>query len=81
MAYDLADFIIKSIVGQVEAVSFAQEELNGKRVLRVTVSQKDIARVMGSRGLVIRAIRTLVLGSSNEVEDLIINAGPGSRSV
>ena len=77
MASDLAEFIIKSIVGQPEAVSMTEIERNGKRVLCVKVDQRDMSRVMGSRGLVIRAIRTLVTSAPNGIEDVVIEAVGG----
>lgn len=74
MSRDLAEFIVKSIVGQPESVSITEGERNGKPVLYIHVAQRDIARVMGSRGLVIRAIRTLVLSAPTTVEDVVVEA-------
>jgi predicted RNA-binding protein YlqC (UPF0109 family) len=74
MAVDLAEFIIRSIVGQAEGVSITESERNGKRILNVKVDQRDMARVMGSRGLVIRAIRTLVTSAPDGIEDVVVEA-------
>jgi len=72
MTQELAEFIIKSIVSQPAAVTMQAGERNGKNVLKITVSQRDTARVMGSRGLVIRAIRTLILAQPSTFEDVVI---------
>lgn len=74
MTLDLAEFIIRGIVGQPEAVSIVETERNGKRVLHVKVDQRDMARVMGSRGLVIRAIRTLATSTPDNIEDVVVEA-------
>jgi predicted RNA-binding protein YlqC (UPF0109 family) len=74
MAIDLAEFIIKSIVGQSEVVTVEETERNNKRILHVKVAQHNMARIMGSRGLVIRAIRTLVTSSPSEIEDVVVEA-------
>jgi predicted RNA-binding protein YlqC (UPF0109 family) len=60
MAIDLAEFIIKSIVGQSEVVLIEEAERNNKR----------------SRGLVIRAIRTLVTSDPSDIEDVVVEAIP-----
>jgi predicted RNA-binding protein YlqC (UPF0109 family) len=73
MEQDLAAFIVKSIVVQPEAVSVSEGERHGRRVLRIRVAQKDMARVMGSRGLVIRAIRTIVLSAHPEFAEVIVD--------
>jgi len=73
MAQALAEYIVKSIVNHPESVSVMEAERNGKPVIRITVSQRDMARVMGSRGLVIRAIRTLVLSASPEFAEVIVD--------
>lgn len=72
MAQELATFIIKNIVSQPAAVSVSAGERNGKNILKITVSQRDTARVMGSRGLVIRAIRTLILASPSAFDDIVV---------
>lgn len=74
MARDLAEFIVKSIVGAPDVVHISEGEKNGKRILRLQVSPKDIARVMGSRGLVIRAIRTLITSAPDGIEDVVVEA-------
>lgn len=76
MVFELADFIIKGIVSQPDAVAVSAGERNGKRVIHIYVAQRDIARVMGSRGLVIRAIRTILFSAPQEYEDVVIEAAP-----
>ncbi len=77
MAHDLAEFLVKSIVSSPEVVRVSEGEKNGKRVVLLQVSAKDIARVMGSRGLVIRAIRTLVTAAPADIEDVVVEAIDG----
>ncbi len=49
MKFALADYVVKSIVSQPDAVEFSLGEHQGKRVLIVRVAPRDIAKVMGSR--------------------------------
>lgn len=74
MAIDLATFLIKNIVGNPDAMAVTEAERNGKRILHIQVAQKDMARVMGSRGLVIRAIRTLTTSAAQGIEDVVVEA-------
>lgn len=74
MALDLVEFIIKSIVGQPEVVSVLATTRNDKHILQVRIDQRDMARVMGSRGLVIRAIRTLATSAPGNIEDVVVEA-------
>ena len=80
MAKDLVEYIVKSIVSQPEMVLLSDAERNGRKVLKVFVVQRDMARVMGSRGLVVRAIRTIALTAPHQFEDVIIEA-IGSESL
>jgi predicted RNA-binding protein YlqC (UPF0109 family) len=76
MAASLAEFLIKNIVSNPDVISVTEAERHGKRILQVQVSQKDMARVMGSRGLVIRAIRTLITSTPHNIEDVVVEALP-----
>jgi predicted RNA-binding protein YlqC (UPF0109 family) len=76
MAVDLAEFIIKNIVAHPGSISITELERNNKRIINVKVDHRDMARVMGSRGLVIRAIRTLITSSPGGIEDVVIEALP-----
>jgi len=81
MAHDLAEFIVRSIVSVPEAISITEGEKNGKRVLRLQVSSKDVARVMGSRGLVIRAIRTIITSVPTDIEDVVVETAAPAGSL
>lgn len=54
------EFIVKNIVDDVEAVSVEVEESGSNVTLRVHVSDDDKGKVIGKRGRVAQAVRTVV---------------------
>jgi predicted RNA-binding protein YlqC (UPF0109 family) len=54
------EFIVKNIVDDVEAVSVEVEESGSNVTLRVHVSDEDKGKVIGKRGRVAQAVRTVV---------------------
>jgi predicted RNA-binding protein YlqC (UPF0109 family) len=54
------EFIVKNIVDDVEAVTVDFEEAGSTVTLRVHVSDEDKGKVIGKRGRVAQAVRTVV---------------------
>lgn len=60
IALDLLTYVAESIVEDPEAVVIEPEESRGRTVLRLHVAPSDMGRVIGRRGRVAQAIRTVV---------------------
>jgi len=57
---DLAEYLIKQIVKDPEAVSIKGFETEDEIIIEVLVSKEDIGRVIGKDGKMIASIRTIV---------------------
>jgi len=67
-AKSACEYIVKQIVGDPDAVSVAMsEDSNGIR-LDVTVGDGDMGRVIGKRGRVAMAIRTVVRAAGHDAD-------------
>jgi uncharacterized protein len=53
-------YIVKNIVDDPDAVRIEQEEGDGGVLLRLTVAQEDMGKVIGRGGRTARAIRSVV---------------------
>lgn len=73
---DLVEYLVLSIVDDADAVSLEVIDGDNASVIEITVSEPDVAKVIGRHGRNIKAIRTLAralaarLGTSVEVEVL-----------
>lgn len=73
---DLVEYLVLSIVDDADAVSLEVIDGDNASVIEITVSESDVAKVIGRHGRTIKAIRTLAralaarLGTSVEVEVL-----------
>lgn len=73
---DLVEYLVLSIVDDVDAVSLEVIDGTDASVIEITVAEPDVAKVIGRHGRTIKAIRTLAralaarLGTSVEVEVL-----------
>ena len=73
---DLVEYLVLSIVDDADAVSLEVIDGDNASVIEITVSEPDVAKVIGRNGRTIKAIRTLAralaarLGTSVEVEVL-----------
>lgn len=73
---DLVEYLVLSIVDDADAVSLEVIDGDNASVIEITVSEPDVAKVIGRHGHTIKAIRTLAralaarLGTSVEVEVL-----------
>ncbi len=54
------DYVVRSIVDEPESVFIEVDQRRGRTELTVSVAQSDTGKVIGRRGHVIQAIRTLV---------------------
>lgn len=59
-ALAVCEYVVKQLVDDPDAVSVAQSETDGGIRLDVTVGDGDMGRVIGKRGRVAGAIRTVV---------------------
>lgn len=60
MYKDLVEYLIKSLVDNTEAVTITETEDNDKTVITVKVDEKDMGRVIGKDGRIIKSIREIV---------------------
>lgn len=72
MYKDLAEFIIKSIVDEPDAVKITEIENRNSIVLEVSVADGDMGRVIGKGGRVINAIRTVLQIPSSRSDKRIV---------
>ena len=62
---ELTEFLIKNLVKEPEMVSVKQlADENGESVIQVLVDSEDMGAVIGRKGNIAKAIRTLVQASS-----------------
>ncbi|VAW29922.1 KH domain RNA binding protein YlqC [hydrothermal vent metagenome] len=57
---DLVEYVVKSLVESPDEVSVVEIDESNETVLELTVAGSDMGRIIGKRGRVINAIRTLV---------------------
>jgi uncharacterized protein len=59
-ARGLAEYLVRRLVDDADAVSVVEERNGSERVLRVTVAPDDRGKVIGRQGRIVRALRTVV---------------------
>jgi predicted RNA-binding protein YlqC (UPF0109 family) len=71
-AVAVCEYVVKQLVDNPDAVSVARSETDGGLRLDVTVGDGDMGRVIGKRGRVAGAIRTVVraAGVDDEVTSI-----------
>lgn len=60
MYKDLVEYLIKSLVDNTEAVQITEADVDGRIVITVKVDSKDMGRVIGKDGRIIKSIREIV---------------------
>lgn len=65
------DFVVRSIVDDPESVFIDADERRGRLELTVSVAPPDTGKVIGRRGHVVQAIRTLV-GAAGARDNLVV---------
>ena len=68
-AHEVLEYLIKSLVSEPEEV-YIESSGEGRCVFAVTVAEEDMGRVIGRRGRVANAIRTVVRAAAinDEIE-------------
>ena len=61
----LAEFIVKNIVSNKDAVEISKTENDEQVTIFVKVSSEDIGKVIGKNGKIAQAIRSIVKTASN----------------
>src|ERR1700694_5161088 len=78
------EFIVKSLVGNPDAVSIERTIDEKGVLLELTVAPEDLGRVIGKRGATAQSLRTLLraLGTKNEARYnlKIVDLGEGTRT-
>ena len=79
VAKNVCEYVVKQIVDQPDAVSVAQSDTEKGIRLDVTVGDGDMGRVIGKRGRVASAIRTVASRSDSEDGTSISSAARTNR--
>jgi len=61
---DLLEFLARSLVDHPDQVRVEEKESSDGVVLRLSVAQEDIGKVIGKQGRIARALRTVVKASA-----------------
>jgi predicted RNA-binding protein YlqC (UPF0109 family) len=61
---ELVELLAKSLVDHVDDVHVRREETDNTILLEITVNKEDLGKIIGRKGRVIKAIRTLVWASA-----------------
>ena len=71
----LTEFLVKSLVKNPDMVSVKAFDDEDKITIEVLVSAEDMGRVIGKKGMIVSAIRTIVQASSylNHEKRTVIN--------
>jgi uncharacterized protein len=70
---DLVEYLARRLVERPDAVSVEEiEEADGTLVIRLTVAQEDLGRVIGRGGRIVRALRTVVRASGAQGDRRVV---------
>lgn len=61
---ELVELLARSLVDHVDDVHVRKEETGDTILLEITVNKEDLGKIIGRKGRVIKAIRTLVWASA-----------------
>ncbi len=61
---DLVVYLARQLVDEPDAVEVEESEQDGAIVLRLHVAADDVGKVIGKRGRIVRALRSLVRAGS-----------------
>ncbi|NLV91230.1 MAG: KH domain-containing protein [Firmicutes bacterium] len=63
---ELVEFMVKSLVDQPEDVQVSQVEGEKSLIIELRVAEEDMGKVIGKRGRIARAIRTVVKAAATK---------------
>ena len=69
---ELVEFLARSLVEDPDAVSVEEVEENGDLVLEITVADDDLGRVIGRRGRIANALRTIAKAAATRSDRRVI---------
>jgi predicted RNA-binding protein YlqC (UPF0109 family) len=69
---ELLEFLVKALVEDPEAVVVEEFEEDGDLVYEVTVAEEDLGRVIGRRGRVANAIRTIAKAAAVRLDRRVV---------
>jgi predicted RNA-binding protein YlqC (UPF0109 family) len=56
----LIDYLVRSLVDDVDAVSITRTETSGGELFQVSVAADDVGKIIGRSGRIVKALRTLM---------------------
>ena len=69
---ELLEFLVKALVEDPEAVVIEEFEEDGDLIYEVTVAEGDLGRVIGRRGRVANAIRTIAKAAAVRLDRRVV---------
>ncbi len=69
---ELVELLAKSLVDHADEVEVRKEETDDTILLEITVNKEDLGKIIGRKGRVIKAIRTLVWASAPEDKRVLV---------
>ena len=69
---ELVEFLARSLVEDPDAVSVEEVDENGDLVLEITVADDDLGRVIGRRGRIANALRTIAKAAATRSDRRVI---------
>lgn len=73
---EVVEYIVKCLVVNKDKVSVSESEENGEIILRVSVAEDDMGRVIGRKGKIASSIRAIVKSiSSRENKRVFVKFG------
>ena len=56
----LIDYLVRSLVDDVDAVAITRTETSGGELFQVTVAADDVGKIIGRSGRIVKSLRTLM---------------------
>ena len=56
----LIDYLVRSLVDDVDAVAITRTETSGGELFQVSVAADDVGKIIGRSGRIVKALRTLM---------------------
>ena len=69
---EILQTIIKNLVDNPDAVVVEESRKNDEIILKLTVSQDDMGKVIGKQGRIAKAIRTVMRAAANRTGDKVM---------